>query len=170
MADLFRLPVPAADDTTPLPIDDTPPPAGPVANLAASFVAAAVGVIGVVLAVGLGVGTPAQPGAGLWPLGVSIVVIGLSLVQAVVGRRGGDGEKFQRASWMTLIAFASLIVFVMLMPIVGFEIPMLLLAFLWLRVLGHERWLVTVLGSVLTVAAFYLIFVVALKTSIPHLV
>lgn len=170
MAGIFRLPVPPPEDTTPLPIDDTPPAAGPIANLAASLVTAAVGVLGAILAVALGVGSLAQPGPGLWPLGVSIVIAALSLIQIVVGRHGGDGEKFGRASWMAAAGFASLIVFVALLPIIGFEIPTLLMAFLWMRVLGHEKWVSTIVGSVLITVAFYLVFVVALQTSIPHLI
>ncbi|MGW9113362.1 tripartite tricarboxylate transporter TctB family protein [Microbacterium sp. NPDC055683] len=157
-------------DTTPVPIDDTPPPAGPVANLAASLVTAAVGAAAIALSIALGTGTPAQPGPGLWPLAVGIVVLVLSAAQLVVGRRGGDGETFTRASWMALWGFASLVALVALMPHVGFEIPSLLLCVLWLRVLGHERWLTTLVTSVAVVAGFYLVFVGALGTAIPHLI
>ena len=45
----------------------------------------------------------------------------------------------------------------------------MLLAFVWLRVLGRESWRTSIIASVAIVAAFYLIFVVALRTSIPHL-
>ncbi|WP_324012186.1 tripartite tricarboxylate transporter TctB family protein [Microbacterium sp. JZ37] len=169
MAGLFAQPAPPPGDTTPVPIDDSPPAAGPIANLAGSLVAAAVGALGAVLATSLGIGTLAKPGPGLWPLAVSAVVVILALAQLVAGRHGGDGEKFMRASWMAAAGFASLVAYVALLPVIGFEIPTLLLAFLWLRVLGHERWILSIVGSVLIVVGFYLVFVVALKTSIPHL-
>lgn len=38
-----------------------------------------------------------------------------------------------------------------------------------MRFLGHERSLVAILGSLAIVAGFYVVFVVALGTSIPHL-
>jgi putative tricarboxylic transport membrane protein len=43
------------------------------------------------------------------------------------------------------------------------------LAFVWLKVLGHEGWRTSIIASVAMVVAFYLVFVVALGTSIPHL-
>ncbi|WOF22226.1 tripartite tricarboxylate transporter TctB family protein [Microbacterium betulae] len=156
-------------DTTPVPIDDTPPPAGPVANLASSLVTAAIGVTGVVLSVALGTGSPAQPGPGLWPLGVSVVVLALSIAQLAVGRRGGGGETFSHASWMAAWGFASLVALVVLMPHLGFEIPSLLLCLFWLRVLGHERWTTTIITALAVVVGFYLVFVAALGTAIPHL-
>ncbi|GAA3754469.1 tripartite tricarboxylate transporter TctB family protein [Microbacterium kribbense] len=160
---------PPAEDTTPIPIDDTAPPSGPIANLVASLAAATVGTVGVVFAIGFGVGSPSQPGPGLWPLIVSITIVVLSLVQIVVGRRAGDGEVFVRASWMALAGLVTLILYVAAMPHVGFEIPTAVMTFIWLRLLGKESWLSTVIGTVAIVVAFYLIFVVALQTSIPHL-
>ncbi len=149
--------------------DDAPPAAGPVANLAACLVTAGVGGAGAVAAVGLGLGTPAQPGAGLWPLAVSVAVVVLSLTQAVVGRRGGDGEKFSRYSWLSLAGLATLLGLVALLPVIGFEIPALLLSLVWMKFLGGESWRSAVLYSVLVVGALYAVFVGALGTNVPHL-
>jgi hypothetical protein len=152
------------------PLDDvTPPPAGPVANLAACLVTAGVGVAGAVAAVALGLGTPSQPGAGLWPLAVSVAIVVLSLAQAVVGRRGGDGEKFSRYSWLSLAGLATLLALVALLPVIGFEIPALLLSLVWMKLLGGESWRSAVLYSVLVVGALYAVFVGALGTNVPHL-
>jgi hypothetical protein len=148
-----------------------PPPAGPVANLVGSLVMLAIGIGGIVLSVQLGVGTASSPGPGTWPLAVSVLITVLALLQAVVGRHGGrDGEKFTRYSWITLVGFLTLIVMVVLIPLIGFEIPSLLLCIVWMRFLGGESWRSTILYSLLVVAAFYAIFIAALGTSIPHLI
>jgi hypothetical protein len=157
------------DDLPDGPADDAPPPAGPVANLAASLVTAGVGVAGAVGAVALGLGTLARPGAGLWPLAISVAVMVLSLAQVLVGRRGGDGEKFSRYSWLTLIGLATLLGLVALLPVIGFEIPALLLSLVWMKFLGGESWRSAVLYSVLVVGALYGVFVGALGTNVPHL-
>ncbi|MFD2795535.1 tripartite tricarboxylate transporter TctB family protein [Promicromonospora vindobonensis] len=149
--------------------DETPPPAGPVANLAACLVTAAVGLSGAVGAVALGLGTPAQPGAGLWPLAISVAVVVLSLAQALIGRRGGDGETFSRYSWLPLIGLATLLCLVALLPVIGFEIPSLLLSLVWMKLLGGESWRSAVLYSVLVVGVLYAVFVGALGTNVPHL-
>jgi len=149
--------------------DDAPPPAGPVANLAACLVTTAVGVAGIVGAVALGLGTPARPGAGLWPLAICVAVVVLSLAQAFVGRRGGDGEKFSRYSWLSLVGLVTLLGLVALLPVIGFEIPALLLSLVWMRFLGGESWRSAVLYSVVVVGALYGVFVGALGTNVPHL-
>lgn len=149
--------------------EDAPPPAGPVANLAASLVTAGVGVLGAVTALGLGLGTLNQPGAGLWPLAISVAVVVLSLAQVFVGRRGGDGEKFSRYSWLSLVGLATLLGLVALLPVIGFEIPALVLSLVWMKFLGGESWRSAVLYSVLVVGVLYGVFVGALGTNVPHL-
>ncbi|MET1033951.1 MAG: tripartite tricarboxylate transporter TctB family protein [Arthrobacter sp.] len=147
-----------------------PPPAGAVANLASSLIAAAVGAAGMALAVSFGLGSPAQPGPGMWPFAVSVVIVVFGVVQVIVGRRGGEGEKFTRLSWLAAIGLATLVGLLLLMPVIGFEIPSLLLCLIWMKFLGGETWRSAVLYSVLVVAGFYGIFILALGTSIPHLI
>lgn len=151
--------------------EDAPPAAGPFANLASCLVVVAIGVAGIVLSTSLGIGTAASPGPGTWPLAVSVLITVLGLVQAVIGRRGGqDGESFTSYSWITLIGLLTLVVMVLLMPVIGFEVPALLLCIVWMKFLGGESWRSTILFSLLVVGAFYAIFTVALGTSIPHLI
>jgi hypothetical protein len=149
---------------------EAPEPAGPLANAAACAVVLAVAVLGLVLSARLGIGTPSEPRAGTWPFVVSLAIGVLALVQLVAGRRGGeDGERFTRSSWLAGAGFVSLLGMVFLMPRIGFEIPGVLLCFFWMKVLGGETWRSAVVYSLLIVAAFYAIFVLALSTSIPHL-
>lgn len=148
-----------------------PPPAGPVANLGASLVVLALGILGVVVAVGLGTGDATNPDAGTWPLAVSVLICALALAQLVVGRRGGtDGEKFTSYSVITVVGFLTLIGMVVLVPLLGFEVPSLALCIIWMKFLGGESWRSALLYSVIVVAAFYAIFIAALGTSIPHLI
>jgi len=147
-----------------------PPAGGRIANLTSSLVATALGSAGMALAVSLGLGSPAQPGPGLWPFAISLVILVFGLLQIVVGRRGGEGEKFTRLSWLTVGGFATLVALVLLMPVIGFEIPSLLLCLVWMKLLGGETWRSAVLYSLLVVAGFYGIFILALGTSIPHLI
>ena len=149
---------------------DAAPPAGRIANLASSLVAAGVGVAGMIIAVGLGLGSPGQPSPGTWPFVISLIITVLALAQLVIGRRGGrDGEKFSPLSRMAGFGFATLLAMVWLMPVIGFEIPSLLLCFIWMKFLGGETWRAASLYSVLVVVAFYAIFILGLGTSIPHL-
>ncbi|TCO44522.1 tripartite tricarboxylate transporter TctB family protein [Kribbella antiqua] len=150
--------------------EDRPPHAGPWSQLGAAVVTGLIGVAGVVGSLGLGLGRLTAPGPGLWPFVVSVVITTLSVVLALTGRRGTDTEKFSRASVMTAIAVLTLVLLALLLPLIGFEIPSLLLTFVWLRFLGKESWRSSIAISVATVAAFYLLFVVLLQIPLPRLI
>jgi Tripartite tricarboxylate transporter TctB family len=162
------------DDLTPEQLaelweEDRPPAAGPLANLAAALAVAAVGTAGIVGSLALGLGTPAAPKPGMWPFIISLVLVVLAAAQAVFGRKSRDAEKFSGSSWQVLAGLATMIGFVLLVGTIGFEIPALLLTFIWLKFLGKETWRMSVVLSFAVVAAFYLIFVMALSVPIPHL-
>ena len=146
-----------------------PPSAGPVTNLVVALVVVAFGAAGLVGSFSLGAGSAGKPGSGTWPLLVSItlIVLGLALLPAV--RRTADAERFTRPSRLVVVGIATMVVFVVLIPVIGFEIPAALLAFVWLRFLGQESWRSSIITSLAVVVAFYLVFVAALAVPIPHL-
>ena len=146
-----------------------PPAGGPAYQLVPALVTLAIGVIGAILSYGYGLGTLRRPGAGLWPLAVSLVIAVLSLVLLAVGRHLRDSEKFARASLLVLAGLATFVGLGMLIPLIGFELPAFALCVVWLRFLGGETWRSTAVVSVGTVAAFYLLFLYALSIPLPHL-
>ena len=146
-----------------------PPPGGPAYQLVGTTVALAVGVTGAVLAYGYGLGTLRRPGAGLWPFVISVVIMTLSLLLLVIGRHLDDSEKFTRSSLLVLAGLGTFVGLGALLPVIGFEIPALLLCVVWLRFLGGESWRSTIVISLVTVAAFYLLFLVGLRIPLPHL-
>lgn len=165
-------PAPGADSIEALAAQweaEKPPAAGPVANVVSGAVVTALGVAGVVGSLGLGLGSAERPAAGTWPLIVSAAMAVLGVVLVVTARDAGAAERFTRTSWRVVLGLASMIGLVVVIGTIGFEIPSALLAFFWLKVLGEEGWRTSVVGSLAMVVAFYLIFVLALGTSIPHL-
>lgn len=164
----------AEDDLTPEQLaaqweDEKPPAAGPLANAASSLVVLGVGIAAVILSVAMGLGTPSAPQPGLWPFIISCVMVALGLFQLIAGRQNRDAERFTRMSISPLTGLVTLAAMVAVMPLIGFELPALVLCIIWMRFLGGETWRSTVLISAIVVAAFYGIFVLALGTSIPHL-
>ncbi len=162
------------DDLTPEQLaaqweDEKPPAAGALANAASSLVVLGVGIGAVSLSIAMGLGTPSTPQPGLWPFVISCVMVALGLFQLIAGRHNRDAEKFTRMSISPLTGLVTLAAMVALMPLIGFELPALVLCIIWMRFLGGETWRSTVLISAIVVAAFYGIFVLALGTSIPHL-
>ena len=98
-----------------------------------------------------------------------MVIATLSLVLLVTGRGLDDSEAFTRSSALPLTGVITFIAFGLLMPLIGFEIPALVLCVIWLRFLGGETWRNTIVISVLTTATFYLLFLYGLRIPIPHL-
>jgi hypothetical protein len=146
-----------------------PPPAGPITNIVVALVVVALGAVALVGSLSLGAGSAGRPGSGTWPtlISLALIVLGLALLPAV--RRTADAERFAAPSWLVLVGIATMVVFVALISVIGFEIPAALLAFVWLRFLGHESWRSSIITSLAVVVAFYLIFVAALSVPIPHL-
>ena len=80
-----------------------------------------------------------------------------------------DSEQFSRSSVLPLVGLVTFVGFAFLLPVIGFEIPALLLSIVWLRFLGGESWRSTIAVSVGTVAAFYALFLYGLGIPLPHL-
>jgi len=146
-----------------------PPPAGPVTNLVVALLGVALGAAALVGSLGLGAGTAGSPDTGTWPLLISVALVVLGIGLAFTARSTSDAERFSGSSWLVLAGLVTMVVFVALISVIGFEIPAALLAFVWLRFLGHESWRSSIITSLGVVIAFYLIFVAALSVPIPHL-
>jgi len=111
-----------------------------------------------------------QPGPGLWPFAISVVIAVLSVVLLITGRGLQDTERFSRASLQTVIGLVTLVALAALLPLIGFEIPALLLMLVWLRWLGKESWRSSIVISICAVAAFYVLFVLLLQIPLPRLI
>ena len=146
-----------------------PPPGGPAYQTVAALVTLAVGILGAVLAHGYGLGSLRRPGPGLWPMACATLVIALSLVLLLISRGWTDSERFTRSSILPAVGLATFVGLGFLIPVIGFEIPALGLCIVWLRFLGGESWRSTLVVSVGTVAAFYALFLHALRIPLPHL-
>lgn len=150
--------------------EDRPPSGGPVYQIVGALVGAAIGIGGAVLSFGYGLGTLREPGPGLWPFVVSVLIAALSVVLLVVGRGLTDSEAFTRSSVLPVVGIVTFVAFGLMLPLTGFEIPALLLCVIWLRFLGRESWRNTVVISLVTVTAFYLLFLYGLSIPLPHLI
>lgn len=149
--------------------EERPPAGGPAYQVVGALVALAVGGTAAVLSYGYGLGSLRRPGAGLWPFAVSLVIVALALALLAVGRHLTDSERFTRVSLLPVIGLITFVAIGALLPAIGFEIPALALCAVWLRFLGGETWRSTILVSLGTVAAFYLLFLHALRIPLPHL-
>lgn len=146
-----------------------PPAGGPAYQVVGALVALVIGVAGIALSLEYGLGSLRRPGPGLWPFIISVIIAALAVTLLVVGRHLGDTEAFTRSSWLPAVGAVTFVGIGLLMPVIGFEIPALVLCAIWLRFLGGESWRSTIAVSLGTVVAFYLLFLYALRIPLPHL-
>jgi Tripartite tricarboxylate transporter TctB family len=152
------------------PSDDTrPPAAGTLTNLVTAAVVVVLGGAALAGALNLGIGSPSKPGPGTWPALVSAALIILGVLLAAAARRTDDAEQFTRTSFLVIVAVGTMVAYVAVIGVIGFEIPTALLAFFWLRILGRESRRTSIVVSLAATCAFYALFVGALKVTIPHL-
>lgn len=142
---------------------------GKVLTAVSAVIPSVLALICVGLSLQLPLGTPQEPGPGLWPLLCAAGAAVASLLLLAEYRRVERPEAFTSGSLRAVIGVVSLFVFSFLMPLVGFEIPMFLLTGFWLKVLGKERWRTTIMVAGGCTVGFYLLFILALRLAIPHL-
>jgi putative tricarboxylic transport membrane protein len=150
--------------------EERPPAGGPAYQVVGALVALGLGLGGAVLAYGYGLGSLRRPGPGLWPFIVSLALIALAVALLIGGRHLADSEAFSRSSLQPAIGLLTLVALGALLPIIGFEIPSVLMCAIWLRFLGGESWRSTAVISVCTTAAFYILFLYVLGIPLPHLI
>ena len=138
------------------------------AGLAAAVMLLAIGVGQTAMALNLPRGTLAEPGPGVFPLLVGVLMSAASLaclLQAILERNplGIDLRSAARPA----VLVAALVAFLVLLPLVGFIVPSLLLQVITLQVFGmHGAWR-RLAAAALTTAAAVLIFEILLGVQFP---
>lgn len=149
--------------------DYEPARAGIVTHFVCGAVTALLGLGSLLVAWDLGFGSLTQPQAGAWPGILSILLLLLGVFIMLRAKTFDDAEKLTRNAVAVGVGALSLVAAVQLMPLVGFEIPAVLLTVFWMSVLGKEKYVLSVPLSIVAVAVFYFIFVLGLGVPIPRL-
>lgn len=158
-----------SDDNPAVPEDLQTEPAGALANLVSGVVVVLLGIGSLTVALKLGFGDLTHPRAGTWPAILSALLIVLGITLAVRARSYTDAEKISRHAVAVGVGAISIVIAVQLMPIIGFEIPAVLLMVFWMKALGREKLLKSIVIAIIAVIVLYLVFVTGLRISIPHL-
>lgn len=151
-------------------VADEPVAGGSVLATVAGVVPVVLGLLTLWFAGDLGLGGLRDPGPGLWPTIVAVLLVLTGVVIIVGAGKSTDTEAFTRGTAVVGLGIASLVLYTALFEVIGFEIPTVLLLVLWLRFFGREKWRSTVIVSVVTTAAAYLVFIIGLGVPLPHLI
>lgn len=137
--------------------------------------AAAILLIALATAIGslsLGYWTPIGPGAGFFPLVIAVVLGLAAIFWGLTQWRGTapsevtEGE--QPASLGRIITtVASLAILSAVLEILGFQLSVLLFLFFHLRILGKQKWIVTIPITLAGSFGLYLLFSKVLSVGLP---
>ncbi|MER6170730.1 tripartite tricarboxylate transporter TctB family protein [Streptosporangium sp. NPDC001681] len=119
-------------------------------------------------ALSLPLGGLQQPGAGMWPLAVS-VVMALAALGLLVGERDdGDYEPLTRRTWIIVAGFGLMGAFIVIFSIAGLTLASFLMCLVWLRFMAEYRWRTSLVLSIALTAIAVLTFSVMLGIPMPH--
>lgn len=126
------------------------------------------GVLFLVMSLQLPIGTFQSPGAGMWPLLISVVMILAALFLLFTEHDGEDYESLTKRSLISVLGFIWIGTFVVMFSTIGFTLASLIFSVVWLRFLARESWKFALIASAVFTIAFVLIFSVALGVPVPH--
>jgi hypothetical protein len=122
----------------------------------------------------LGFGSFSDPGAGFMPFLCGLMLGFLSLADLLSGivtrwkEDRVDGELWAHVDWMRIITTVGmLVVYLVILPRVGFGLPTAVMLFVFFRLLEPRPWWAVTLLSVVTTLTFYVGFKVALGVELP---
>ena len=110
------------------------------------------------------------PGADFFPK-VTATILGILSVLLVFKKEeiAGDIFTLQRSNIPKFIGgFISLIIYVILVPTIGFFISTVLVSFVWMLLMGIRKWVVLVSVSILLSVVVVLLFEYVMNVPIPH--
>ncbi len=115
----------------------------------------------------LSLGELTNPGPGLWPFIVGLLITVTGSILLVIDDRD-DYEPWTRGTAFIAGGLVSLGVFIALFQVLGFLIPAMLMLLLWLKVFGEEPWKWAVPLAVGGAVGLQLVFVEALGVPFPE--
>lgn len=120
------------------------------------------------------IGTFRSAGSGLFPLGLGILLMGLSVILLVKSwaRSKAAGEKKRQrerpqAAKQVILFMGAVVLATLLLKRLGYPVTAFLLLFALLRILGVRRWVYNLSLSFLTAAGAYVLFVLWLQIPLP---
>jgi putative tricarboxylic transport membrane protein len=104
------------------------------------------------------VGGFTDPGPALWPLIVGSLLMVLSLVRMLADRETTGYEPYRRASLLVAVGAGVTGVFVVAFTLAGFLVSGFAFVLFWTRILGGERWRVSLIVASGSAIALQLVF------------
>jgi hypothetical protein len=123
---------------------------------------------------GLEVGRVVKPGPGFFPfwLGLALIIVSLALLFHF-GRKKIDLSLSSQDLWKglhwekVLYSSVALLLYALFLETLGYILSTILLVFFFFRAIEPQKWVVVILGSVITSFVTYFLFKVWLQVQLP---
>ena len=132
------------------------------------------GAVTVYFSLRMPIGTFRAAGSGLFPLGLGILLTGLSgtlLIKSYIQGKRSREKTMQagaaRSTKQVVLFMGAIVVATLLFKSLGYPLTAFLLLLALLRILGLRRWAYNLLLSLLTATGAYLLFVLWLQIPLP---
>lgn len=129
-------------------------------------------VLGIVASIGayeLAIGQLNKPGPGLWPFLLSVLLVVCSLILLIKDVRKDSYEKFTGKAKLVIYTIIATAIFIVVFQYIGMPVAVVGLLLFQLRVVGAEKWKISLLVTAGMTVACYLLFAVWLKLPFPGL-
>lgn len=132
------------------------------------------GAVTVYFSLRMSIGTFRAAGSGLFPLGLGILLMGLSIAFFVkagvrglpIGKKKPPSE-VPRSTQQVILFMGAILLATLLLKELGYPLVSFLLLLALLRILGERRWVYTLSLSFLTATGTYVLFVLWLQIPLP---
>jgi putative tricarboxylic transport membrane protein len=121
-----------------------------------------------VYALSLPLGNLQRPGAGFWPLTISLVMAAAAAGLLLTERDSDDYEPLTRRTWIIVAGFALMGAFILVFSVAGLTSATFLLCLAWLRFMAGYGWRTSLLLSIAFTVLTVLSFSVLLGVPMPH--
>ena len=116
----------------------------------------------------INIGNFANPGAGLFPLLIGVLLV----ISSLISLWRGHGERALQISEATnirnvLFGIGILLIFRFGLPLFGYTLTTFLMFILLLKIVGDQKWLKTIVYSAMFTSVTYLVFVKFLAIRFP---
>lgn len=136
------------------------------AHRIAPVVLLVLGLAAMIGSVALGLGEATRPGPGLWPLLITVLLVGTAAGLVVVDV-ASDYERWTRGTARITAGLLGLAAFIVLFQLIGFVVPAFAMLLLWLRAFGGESWRWSLGLAAGGAVVLHLLFVEALGVPFP---
>lgn len=134
------------------------------------FLLAILAIVVLIVSWGYGFGSLKQPGPGLYPFLLGVIILPFSVILLLIGLKSEERESlFDKSALITFsLMVASFFLWIITLPFLGYVIGTLAVTYAFCKIMGLEGWIKPLIMSVCTALFVYLLFDVWLYIDFPR--